>query len=324
MPGRTILEIPARYGIYMPIGDSLGPGGIMARLPQRAPPLRNRPAAAIAAEVARDPVTSSTTRTRRRFEAAGDAPPAAPSVKSFGLLLVRRACEQSRVGWPGRPASRPEADSRWPPVVGGIKPPAPRSQALRLVDGTDAMPLVLGAARKPSRSSSGRSRPTASCPTAGRNWTEFFPQMQRLEGPLRPARSRNVGDALRHQRRTTWPYEACPRGANSRASATSWTAPGGRSRHAPPTCPWATEDEGHRGHRRDRGDRPANGNHHARRESPPTTARSRNLPERRESSRSTPRSQTPTAVRPIHAGPAARGPWAAHLRHYGRLPASTS
>ena len=29
------LEIPARYGIYMPIGDSLGPGGIMRAFRKR-------------------------------------------------------------------------------------------------------------------------------------------------------------------------------------------------------------------------------------------------------------------------------------------------
>jgi len=37
MPGRG-LEIPARYGIYMAIADSIGPGGIMRAL-RHIPPL---------------------------------------------------------------------------------------------------------------------------------------------------------------------------------------------------------------------------------------------------------------------------------------------
>ena len=93
------LEIPGRYGIVMPIGDSLGPGGIM-RAFRNAPALAQ--VARNAAEVAPDAYIFNYTNPAP-IEALAMRT-AAPSVKIVRALLVRRAREQPRVA--GRAGGR--------------------------------------------------------------------------------------------------------------------------------------------------------------------------------------------------------------------------
>src|SRR4051794_26531263 len=107
------LEIPARYGIYMPIGDSLGPGGVLRAL-------RNAPALAQvarnAAAVSRDPYIFNYTNPAP-IEALAMRT-AAPGVKSFGLCSC--AAHASSREWLAEQAGVKPEQIAMPPVVGGI------------------------------------------------------------------------------------------------------------------------------------------------------------------------------------------------------------
>jgi alpha-galactosidase/6-phospho-beta-glucosidase family protein len=224
------LEIPARYGVYMPIGDSLGPGGIM-RAFRNAPALAQ--AARNAAEVARDPYIFNYTNPAP-IEALAMRT-AAPDVKSFGLCSC--AAHASSREWLARQAGVKPEQIAMPPVVGGINHCA-SIQALRLVDGTDAMPLVLARATEPVVKWALETYGVL--PYCWTHWTEFFPQMQRLEQPY-AGTIQNV--AMRYGITThDMDYERA-RVAQLEGLATSWTAPG----KGPVTLadlPVGDEDEG--------------------------------------------------------------------------------
>src|SRR6476646_4525740 len=166
------LGIPGRYGLVMHVADSVGPGGIMRAL-------RNAP---VLAEVARN--VAEVAPGAHVFNYTNPAPTeamamrvAAPSVKTYGLC--------SCTGHPGSAEwlageAGVEADQiAMPPVVAGINHCA-SVQQLRLVDGTDAMPLVRERA----------TNPVVRCaldaygvlPYGWAHWVEHYPQMQRLEG----------------------------------------------------------------------------------------------------------------------------------------------
>src|ERR1700712_103852 len=112
------LEIPARYGIYMPIGDSIGPGGVM-RAFRNAPALAQ--VARNAAAVARDPFIFNYTNPAP-IEALAMRT-AAPSVKSFGLCSC--AAHASSREWLGRQAGGQPGQISVAPGGGGLDPSAP-------------------------------------------------------------------------------------------------------------------------------------------------------------------------------------------------------
>ena len=207
------LEIPGRYGIVMPIGDSLGPGGIL-RAFRNAPALAR--VARNAAEVSRDPYIFNYTNPAA-IEALAMRT-AAPSVKSFGLCSC--AAHASSPEWLARQAGVNPDQIAMPPVVAGINHCA-SIQALRLVDGTDAMPLVLQNATQPIVR--WVLETYGVLPYCWEHWTEFFPQMQRLEKPY----SGTVqGVGMRYGITThDMDYERA-RVARLEGLAATWTAPG--------------------------------------------------------------------------------------------------
>ena len=168
------LEIPGRHGIVMHVGDSIGPGGIM-RAFRNAPVLAD--VARNVAEVAPDAWVFNYTNPAPIEALAMRA--AAPQVKSYALC----SCT-------GHPAS-PE----WLADAGGGRA-RPRSRCRRWWPASTTAPRCRScgsrtaptrcrwcARGRPSRWSSGCSRPTACCPTAGRTGPSSIPQMQRLEAP---------------------------------------------------------------------------------------------------------------------------------------------
>jgi alpha-galactosidase len=167
------LEIPGRYGVVMHVGDSIGPGGIM-RAFRNAPALAQ--VARNCAEVAPDawifnytnpaPIEALAMRT------------AAPQVKSYGLCSC--AAHASSREWLARQAGVKPDEILMPPVVAGINHCA-SIQALRLTDGRDAMPLVRARATEPVVKWALETYGVL--PYCWTHWTEFFPQMQRLEAP---------------------------------------------------------------------------------------------------------------------------------------------
>jgi len=167
------LEIPGRHGIVMHVGDSVGPGGIMRAL-RNAPVLAD--VARNAAEVAPDAWVFNYTNPAPIEALAMRA--AAPQVRSYALCSCTG--HPSSREWLAHQAGVEPDRIAMPPVVAGINHCA-SIQQLRLTDGTDAMPLVRERATEPivkwvlDR--------YGVLPYCWSHWTEFFPQMQRLEAP---------------------------------------------------------------------------------------------------------------------------------------------
>jgi alpha-galactosidase len=167
------LEIPGRHGILMHVGDSVGPGGIM-RAFRNAPVLAD--VARNAAEVAPDAWVFNYTNPAPIEALAMRA--AAPQVRSYALCSCTG--HPSSREWLAHQAGVEPDRIAMPPVVAGINHCA-SIQQLRLTDGTDAMPLVRERATEPivkwvlDR--------YGVLPYCWSHWTEFFPQMQRLEAP---------------------------------------------------------------------------------------------------------------------------------------------
>jgi alpha-galactosidase len=167
------LEIPGRHGIVMHVGDSVGPGGIM-RAFRNAPVLAD--VARNAAEVAPDAWVFNYTNPAPIEALAMRA--AAPQVRSYALCSCTG--HPSSRDWLAHQAGVEPDRIAMPPVVAGINHCA-SIQQLRLTDGTDAMPLVRERATEPivkwvlDR--------YGVLPYCWSHWTEFFPQMQRLEAP---------------------------------------------------------------------------------------------------------------------------------------------
>ncbi len=169
------IEIPARYGVHMTIGDSVGPGGIMRAL-RHIPVLAD--VASDVAEVApnawilnyTNPVSSIVTALRRHR----------PQVKTVGLCscpsIARNA--QYLSDWAGVDP----AQLVLPAPVGGINHCAFMLD-LRLFDGQSAFPMILERTKLPvvrwALSTYGV------LPYCWSHVTEFFPAMSRLAEPYR-------------------------------------------------------------------------------------------------------------------------------------------
>ena len=165
------LEIPARYGIVMHVADSVGPGGIMRAM-------RNIP---VLAEVARN--VAEVAPDAYVFNYTNPAPTeamamrrAAPSVKTFALCSCTG--HPGSAEWLAGEAGVAADQIAMPPVVGGINHCA-SVQQLRLVDGTDAMPLVRENATNPVVQWALDTYGVL--PYCWSHWVEHFPQLQRLD-----------------------------------------------------------------------------------------------------------------------------------------------
>jgi alpha-galactosidase len=207
------LEIPGRYGIVMHVGDSVGPGGIMRAF-------RNAPALARVARNAAEVAPGAYI-----FNYTNPAPiealamrTAAPNVQSFGLCSC--AAHASSREWLARQAGVKPEEIAMPPVVAGINHCA-SIQSLRLIDGTDAMPLVRARASEPVVKWALETYGVL--PYCWTHWTEFFPQMQRLEAPYAGTAQ---GVKMRYGITThDMAYERA-RVQGLEALAATWTAPG--------------------------------------------------------------------------------------------------
>jgi alpha-galactosidase len=166
------LEIPGRHGIVMHVADSVGPGGIL-RAFRNAPVLAE--VARNCAEVAPDAWVFNYTNPAPVEALAMRA--AAPQVRSYALCSCTG--HPSSPEWLAEQAGVEPGRIAMPPVVAGINHCA-AVVALRLADGTDAMPLVRERATDPVvRWVLDR---YGVLPYCWSHWVEFFPQMQRLEG----------------------------------------------------------------------------------------------------------------------------------------------
>jgi alpha-galactosidase len=166
------LEIPGRYGVVMHVGDSVGPGGIMRAL-RNAPVLAE--VARNAAEVAPDAFIFNYTNPAPIEAMAMRA--AAPKVSSLALCSCS-AAPYSRE-WLAEQAGVSPQDVLMRPVVAGVNHCAAVTE-LRLRDGRDGVALARERADNPVvRFALDTFGVLPYCWT---HWTEFFPQMQWLEG----------------------------------------------------------------------------------------------------------------------------------------------
>lgn len=167
------LEIPGRYGLVMHVGDSVGPGGAM-RAFRNAPVLAE--VARNVAEVAPDAYVFNYTNPAPTEALAMRA--AAPDVKSFALCSCTG--HPSSPEWLAQQVGVEPGQIAMPPVVAGLNHCA-SVQQLRLVDGTDAMPLVHRHATNPIVKWALDTYGVL--PYCWSHWVEHYPQMQWLEAP---------------------------------------------------------------------------------------------------------------------------------------------
>jgi len=207
------LEIPGRHGIVMHVGDSVGPGGILRSF-RNAPVLAD--VARTVAEVAPDAWVFNYTNPAPIEALAMRA--AAPQVRSYALCSCTG--HPSSPEWLAAQAGVDPERIAMPPVVAGINHCASVTE-LRLTDGTDAMPLVRERATEPIvRWALDR---YGVLPYFWSHWTEFFPQMQRLEAPYTGTAQ---GVAMRYGINThDMEYERA-RVRSLEQLAATWTAPG--------------------------------------------------------------------------------------------------
>jgi alpha-galactosidase len=168
----TDIEIPARYGIFMWVGDMIGPGGIMRAL-------RNAP---VLASVAHD--VAEVAPQAWIFNYTNPAPVAALAMRTVpgvnALALCSCTAMPSDPVWLAAQAGVKPEEICMPAIVGGLNHCAAVTE-LRLKDGRDALPLVRERATEPIVRWALRTYGVL--PYCWQHWTEFFPQMQRLAEP---------------------------------------------------------------------------------------------------------------------------------------------
>jgi len=165
------IEVPAKYGVFMHIADSIGPGGIFRAL-------RNAPVVAeVASEAAqlapRAFVLNYTNPASVNAMVMAGTNKRALSLCSCSPLPFNRSWLAELIG-----VDRDEIVI--PLRVGGINH-CTGIFSLNLRDGTNAIPLVR--ARSPLEVVRWAIDTFGAVPYCWEHWTEFFPQLQRLEEP---------------------------------------------------------------------------------------------------------------------------------------------
>ena len=224
------IEIPASYGVFTHVADSVGPGGVFRTL-------RNAPVLAAVAREAAEVAPQA-----RIFNYTNPAP-----VQALAMLTVPGArvaslcsCTQHAVNreWlAGRIGVDPEL-VELPVVVAGINHCA-SVQAVRLRDGRDGIELA--------RAAGGRDEVERFClenfgvlPYCSGHWVEFFPQLLRLEQPYE---GRAQGLPMRYGFRIHDMDDERARVAELEQLAAEWTRPGA-GRIALADLPIGYEEEG--------------------------------------------------------------------------------
>jgi alpha-galactosidase len=225
------IEVPARYGVFMHIADSIGPGGIFRSL-------RNTPVVASVvtdlAELAPGALVLNYTNpasanTMAMAMAAGAGPVRSVSLCSCSPLPFDRA-------WLAAQAGVGEDEVDVPLRVGGINH-CTGILSLRLRDGRDAIPLV--AQRSPDPLVRWVIETFGVVPYCWAHWAEFFPQLQRLEEPYA---GRAQGLPMRYGRRVYDMDAQRERVRSWERVAARWSAEGGA--HKLGDLPRGPEDDG--------------------------------------------------------------------------------
>jgi alpha-galactosidase len=222
------IEVPARYGVFMHIADSVGPGGIFRAL-------RNTP---VVASVVRDLAEVSPGALAFNYTNPASAN-AIAMARSSGVRSVS-LCSCSPLpfdrSWLAAQAGVGEDEIDLPLRVGGINH-CTAIMALRLRDGRDAIPLV--AERSPDPLVRWAIATFGVVPYCWAHWAEFFPQLQRLEQPYE---GRAQGLPMRYGRRIYDMDAQRERVRSWEQVAAQWAEEGGQHRLS--DLPHGPEDEG--------------------------------------------------------------------------------
>ncbi len=166
------IEIPGRYGIFMNVADSVGPGGIFRTL-------RNAP---VLESVARD--VSEVAPGARIFNYTNPAPVEALAMLTVPGTSVTSLCSGTQhpasAEWLARQAGVEPELIEMPPIVAGLNHCTAITE-LTLRDGRDGLELARERATEPIVRFALETYGVL--PYLWPHWTEFFPQMQRLEKP---------------------------------------------------------------------------------------------------------------------------------------------
>jgi alpha-galactosidase len=224
------IEIPARRGIFMHIADSIGPGGI-------ARALRNLP---VIESIAKD--TAELAPGAWILNYTNPATAVAHVLRDVPGVQFISLC--SCTGYPTNPAWLAEqagvrADELMTPVpVAGLNHCAGVTE-LRLLDGTDALPLVR--ARTQDEVVRWALDSFGMLPYCWAHWVEFFPQLQRLAEPYS---GRAQGLSMIHGRRIYVMDEQRERAQGWSELAERWSRPEHRHEARLASMPHGPEDEG--------------------------------------------------------------------------------
>jgi alpha-galactosidase len=223
------IEIPARYGVFMHIADSIGPGGI-------ARALRNLPViaelCADLAEVAPDAMVLNYTN-----PASAVAIVLRDARVPFASLCSCTGYPAS-AEWLAEQAGVGAGDVLHPVPVAGLNHCAGITE-LRLRDGTDALPLV----RERTQDEVVRWALDSFgiLPYCWAHWVEFFPALQRLEEPYA---GRAQGLAMRYDRRIFVIDDQRARARRWSDLAERWSTPEHRHEARLADMPHGPEDSG--------------------------------------------------------------------------------
>jgi alpha-galactosidase len=205
------IEIPGRYGIFMPVADSIGPGGIMRAL-------RNAPVlAGIARDVAEVAPLAWIFNYTNPATICAHAMQTVPEVRSLSLCSC--TAMPADPGWLAAQAGVDPDEILMPATVAGLNHCAAVTE-LRLADGRDGLALARERATEPVVR--WVLETYGVLPYCWLHWTEFFPQMQRLTEPYL---GRAQGLALRYGTRIHDLQEDRERAARWAELATRWSAP---------------------------------------------------------------------------------------------------
>ncbi|MGA2529793.1 MAG: hypothetical protein ABSG36_11590 [Acidimicrobiales bacterium] len=221
------IEIPGRYGVFMHIADSIGPGGIFRAL-------RNTPVvASVAHDVAELAPAAFILNYTNPASANAMAMAQTPSVRSLSLC----SCSPwpLRRSWIAELVGVSEAEVVLPLKVGGINH-CTAIMSLQLRDGRDAIPLIRD--RTQHDIVRWAINTFGVIPYCSNHWAEFFPQLQRLEDPYR---GRAQGLAMRYDTRIFDMDVQAERARSWEQIALGWRGDGGHHRLA--DLPHGPEDD---------------------------------------------------------------------------------
>jgi alpha-galactosidase/6-phospho-beta-glucosidase family protein len=222
------IEIPAKYGVFMHIADSIGPGGIFRAL-------RNTP---VVASVVRDLAELSPDAIVFNYTNPASANMIAMARSSAVRSVSLCSCSPLPFdrSWLAAQAGVGPDEIDLPMRVGGINH-CTGIMSLRLRDGRDAIPMV--AERSPDELVRWAIRTFGVVPYCWAHWAEFFPQLQRLEQPYE---GRAQGLAMRYGRRVYDMDAQRERVRSWERTAATWSDEGGTHRLA--DLPRGPEDDG--------------------------------------------------------------------------------